>query len=265
MLRHLFLHIHKVGGTSVVENLWKPAFPLHERHVEEDFHPGAELYGHQYTYKDMYVVSQFHGLPYQDVFTAYVNGGKVPRHCRLYSGHMCYGVHRAFDGPYRYSTILRHPVERTLSHFHLVKSLGGFDGDFAAYLERGGPEVANYQCKMLTPVGFCHGYQPTEGDLHAAIHRLDTEFDFAVTEHIDAFIDGMIEKYRLPIENRCVVVNRTDDAATVKAHPQFEHRRFPVDPQLLPRLAELNVLDMRFYEFAKRESTRRWLGGVTAS
>lgn len=265
MLCHIFLHVHKTGGTSVVENLWMPAVPLDDRHVEEDLIPGGVLHGRPYTYAEMYGLAYHHGLAYKDVFAAYWNVAKVPKYCRLYSGHMGYGVHEAIDGPCRYSTVLRHPIERTLSHYHLIQSLGVFDGDFGDYLDRGGIEVSNYQVKMLTRFGFCHSPGVTEGDLHEAIHHLETQFDFAVTEHIDAFVDGMIAKYRLPIDNRRAVVNRTDDAATVKGFPQRSHRRFPVDEALLPKLVAMNAFDLRLYEYAREASAKRWLGGVNAS
>lgn len=261
MLTHLFLHMHKVGGTSVVENLWKPAVPLAERHVEEDLIHGGERFGEFYSYLHMHILTHQYGLAYRDVFASFWNAGKVPRGRRLYSGHFGYGIHDVVGGPCRYSTVVRDPVARTVSHFHLSKSLGNFAGDFAEYLDSGRVETRNYQVTALTRNGFSQPGGVAEGDLHEAVHNLSTEFDFCVTEHIDAFVDGMIAKYRLPVENRRRVANRTADSTHVKGWPLSEHRRFPVDEVLLPRLAELNQLDLRLYEFAQAASAARWLAG----
>lgn len=258
MLRHLFLHIQKAGGTSVVENLWKPAVPVAERYLEDDLVAGGASHGEPHTYFEMSVVSHVYGLPYRDVFAAFWNAGKLPRHCRLYSGHFGYGIHEVIGGPCRYCTVIRQPVGRVISHFNLLKSLDFFDGDFGQYLTSGKMEVDNYQVRALTRRGFCHA-PVAEGDLHEAIHNLTSGFDFCVTEHLDEFVDGMIEQYRLPIENCRVVANRTADATHVKGSPHIAHQQFPVDPDLLPRLAEMNYLDMRLYEFAKRVSAERWL------
>ncbi len=258
MLRHLFLHIHKTGGTSVVENLWKLAVPLPERYLEDDLVAGGPLHGQPHFYAEMNVLSHVYGLPYADLFRAFWNAGKIPQHCRLYSGHFGYGVHEVVGGPCRYSTVIRRPVERVVSHFHMFASLGGCAPDFGLLLESGKMEVNNYQVRALTSGGFRHAAM-AEADLHEAIHNLTTMFDFCVTEHLDEFVDGLIARYRLPIRNPRVVANRTDEATHVKGWPHAEHRRFPVDPALLDRVAELNALDQRLYEFAAEASARRWL------
>ncbi|RMF44311.1 MAG: hypothetical protein D6755_09305 [Anaerolineae bacterium] len=41
---------------------------------------------------------------------------------RLLTGHIPYGVHTLFERPARYFTILREPVERTLSYYYYVRS-----------------------------------------------------------------------------------------------------------------------------------------------
>ncbi|HET6446192.1 MAG TPA: sulfotransferase family 2 domain-containing protein [candidate division Zixibacteria bacterium] len=40
-------------------------------------------------------------------------------------GHIPYGVHNYVDGPYAYFTFLRHPIERTISHYYFLKSKTG--------------------------------------------------------------------------------------------------------------------------------------------
>jgi hypothetical protein len=169
-------------------------------------------------------------------------------------------VHEVIGGPCRYATVIRNPIDRTLSHYHLLRSLGAFTGDFRAYLDGGGVEASNYQVKCLTRRGFEHGRRPTESDLDDALHALDCRFDYCVTEHIHEFVDGMIAGYGFRVTNSRAVHNRTADAATVKGSPHAAHRTFPVDPALLPRLAELNELDMRLYDHARRASGVRWLG-----
>ncbi len=259
MLRHLFLHVHKSGGTSVVENLWKPLVRADERHLEDDLLPGGVHHGRPHTYTEMYRVAQNHGLAYADVFRAFWGAGRLPTHARLYSGHMAFGAHEAMPEPFRYSTVIRHPVERTVSHFHLVKSVGAFGGSFADYVECGGVEVTNYQVKLLTRRGFRHYPALGDGDLDEAVHNLSTLFDFCVTEHLDDFVDGLIAFYRFPVENRRLIANRTAEAAEVKGSPGVPHRRFEVDEKLLSRLAEQNRLDMGLYEWARERSAARWL------
>ncbi|MEX2400241.1 MAG: sulfotransferase family 2 domain-containing protein [Rhodothermales bacterium] len=40
---------------------------------------------------------------------------------RLVMGHMYFGIHRHLPGPSTYITMLRHPVDRVISHYHYVK------------------------------------------------------------------------------------------------------------------------------------------------
>lgn len=44
---------------------------------------------------------------------------------RLIKGHMDFGVHRFIANPYAYITILRHPVERVISHYYYVMRTAG--------------------------------------------------------------------------------------------------------------------------------------------
>ena len=261
MLRHLFLHIHKTGGTSVVENLWRPLIPLAERYLEDDFLPGEPLEGSPYLFQHMYTIARDYHLRYRDVFAAFWNT-HMPRDRRLYSGHFGFGIHEIIGEPYRYSTVIRHPVERTLSHFHLLKSIEAFPGGFADYLAADGYEVSNYQVKMLTRDGFFRFHMTESKYLDEALHHLMTEFDFCTTESIDDFMDELIARYHWPIENRRIVANRTDDMRTVKGSPQFAHRRFPIDPELVKVLEQKNQLDMILYRTAREEYRRRRAASV---
>lgn len=40
---------------------------------------------------------------------------------RLIKGHLYFGIHRRLPNPFTYITILRHPVDRVVSHYHYVK------------------------------------------------------------------------------------------------------------------------------------------------
>ena len=42
---------------------------------------------------------------------------------RYLSGHVPFGVHRVFDRPARYITVLRNPVERVVSSFYFQKQI----------------------------------------------------------------------------------------------------------------------------------------------
>ena len=46
------------------------------------------------------------------------------RQLRVCRGHFPFGLHRIVNGPYTYVTILRHPVDRMISHYHYVKEYG---------------------------------------------------------------------------------------------------------------------------------------------
>lgn len=256
MLKYLFLHMHKTGGTSVVENFWKPSIPLDERYLEEDHLPGGPREQEAYLYNYMYCTARDFRLNYRDVFTAFWNT-HLPRDRRLYLGHFGYGIHDVIGGPCRYATVVRDPIARTISHFHVVKSLKAFDGDFGDYIQSGGIETSNYQTMLLTRDGFSRRHCLTVADLDEALHNLTTEFDFCVTEDIDDFVDELIVKYRRPIVNARIWANRTDDSITVKGSPLFVHERFPVDESAMGLLIEKNQLDLVLYQSARDESRRR--------
>jgi hypothetical protein len=117
--------------------------------------------------------------------------------CRVFKGHMPFGLHELLPEPSRYITFLRDPVRRVLSHYRMVvrkKQLPAghqIDPSRADWNLGAVPALArsfdNGQVRMLAgadlrlPFGAC-----TEEHLQLATRNLDTHFEFVgLTERFD--------------------------------------------------------------------------------
>jgi hypothetical protein len=117
--------------------------------------------------------------------------------CRVFKGHMPFGLHELLPGPSRYITFLRDPVRRVLSHYRMAvrkKQLPHdhwIDPSRADWNLGAAPALArsfdNGQTRMLAgadlqlPFGAC-----TDEHLQLAKRNIDTHFDFVgLTERFD--------------------------------------------------------------------------------
>ena len=108
----------------------------------------------------------------------------MPANLAFLRGHMNYGVHRDF--PVRYSTVLREPIARCISHFELYRvqrAVQGWRSSFEEFITR--EWANNLQCQMLA------GVLPTTGRsrrlLETARKHLCDFFAVGFSDDLDDF------------------------------------------------------------------------------
>ena len=117
--------------------------------------------------------------------------------CRVFKGHMPFGLHELLPEPSRYITFLREPVRRVLSHYRMAIRKNQLPADHQIDPSRAdwnlgafpalGRSFDNGQTRMLAgaclrlPFGACR-----EEHLQLAKRHVDTHFDFVgLTERFD--------------------------------------------------------------------------------
>ncbi|MCP5097379.1 MAG: sulfotransferase family protein [Chloroflexi bacterium] len=93
---HIFLHIPKTAGTTMYQILRSTYRPEQTHHFVGD--PGMDT-----------AISQFKGLSKQQ-----------KEQLTLISGHVEFGIHTHLPQPATYFTLLRDPIERTLSDYYYI-------------------------------------------------------------------------------------------------------------------------------------------------
>jgi hypothetical protein len=203
----IILHMPRTGGVSLRRALrgrWGAAFKVLKAEAADPFEPIAASIGPE---------------------------------IRVVQGHMNHGLHAFIERPARYATLLRHPVERTLSHFRLVNQLRSEAGrgpvGLDVFLEQ---EIAgNLQAEFLAGV-FRRADLPEE-----------RVFDLA-REHLRA----------------CAIVGRFDDLerySRALGLGELRHRNsWGEHPELSSeqeeRLRSRTALDLALYELAGSDAFR---------
>lgn len=170
-------------------------------------------------------------------------------------GHFRFGVHRWVEGPYRYVTFLRDPVDRVISHYHFALERPETPGgDRLRALTEGELEEAvthpdvrqlqNFQTRLLA--GFDDEGRPFPGGrsdeeiLARAKENLDRCAVVGLTERFDESIALMKLAFgwKTPVYARR---NPTSERPAVEAVPR----------RLVALIEERNRLDRALYEHAQ--------------
>ena len=164
----IFLHIPKAAGTTMASIL-------------------TGHYGSKATYRTrMNAFKHMQALPENE-----------RRRLRLVHGHMPFGIHQYLPQPSVYFTLLRHPVERVISHYYFVLKSPSHPGYPIAQAARSVAEYVgcglqkqtnNVQTRHLSGVSGTVGFDEcTRQHLRLAQQHLDTAFAVAGTsEQFDA-------------------------------------------------------------------------------
>jgi hypothetical protein len=240
--RWFFVHVQKTGGTDLFTRLGgDPSIPLeHERWFsEEEIYPNA-------TDGDVFTVA-----PQLSVEQLVLRWKERRDQIRIVMGHFPLCTVELLDADFITLTVLREPVERTLSFLRHHRRLTPEDKDkpleeiyddpfrFEALLHNHmvkmfALEKENMTDGMLTSVEF------TTAHLERAKQQLATVDVIGLQEDFESFCRDLEARYGWPLGG-----------------PFFANRTQAVDvaPSFRERIARDNAMDVELYEFA-RELTR---------
>lgn len=227
------IHISKTAGTAIRE--------LFQSHYE----PAA--------------VFKVEALAIPRAIRRYLQLGAEDRRRIAYvTGFMPFGFHAAVGDQPRYFTMLRHPVDRVISHYHYVKrntrallheplmregaTLQDYVTTFSGSSFVNNGHVRYLGARKMHPVE-----HPSEHALERAEERLlETYVTFGLVERFDDSL-RMLAEAAPWIPSTFERVNANPEEAPAEA----------VDPATRDLIAETNSLDMDLYEKARSEFEAR--------
>ncbi len=241
-----FVHVMKTGGTTLFEY-------LRDRYSPKELWPNPNLDlrfdGSRLDVRHHLSVSYLAGL-----------SEERRRQIRVYSGHLPYAAHEVLGPDVAMVTVLRDPVERTISLLRQFRrsTPGLQDPDRPrpladATLEQVyahpavfAPLVLNHQTKIFSmratdhPESYLDLVHVDDARLESAKASLATVDVVGVMERYDDFLDALEAKFGW-------AVGRESHA---NATPATDHE--PVSDALREQIAADNAIDIEFYEHAKQ-------------
>jgi hypothetical protein len=244
--RVLFIHVMKTGGTTLLTALGQQLEP-------DELYPDRT--------EDMAADASTR-IAFRHMTLKALE--KIPeerrRRIRVFVGHFPYLAKQVIGGELDVITVLRDPVERTIS------LLRQFQRPAALWLESPpraalgdlsleevyeqplvfDPLVLNHQTKLFSmteadePGGYMHPIDVDDRRLQLAKQNLAEVDVVGITERYDAFIDEVTRRYGW----------RVSADARLNAAPVDEG--FEVSDALRRRIAEDNAIDVELYEFARQ-------------
>lgn len=239
--RCVFMHVPKCGGTSVSEALYATV-PLHQKIGILDSPSIRRAMAIQALGLDDEISFHDEGLHAAEIadFREKLVLMHMAHDCRLVHGHFLFSeaAWQQFGHAYRYVSILRDPVERTISNYRMDRRSGVFDGDFDAFLDS-----AEGRRKALHMLRFFGGQSEIADDQIEAVTKL-------ARQNIDRFtLIGFLDD--LPGFAR-------DFADIFGARPAIAHynrasdKGLELTPAQRGRLEALCAPDLVLYEHALR-------------
>lgn len=188
------------------------------------------------------------------------------RRIRYVTGHLPMGLHRAFDRPAKYFTVIRHPVERVISHFFFriqekVPYLkNGRLLTFEEYVEsRNDVFLCDYQVRVVSGCPEFDAERPAQGMQTPGAPVQSPHLEEAKRNIEDHFLTAA------PLENMlelALLLRRVYEwpmrrlLTEYKAPTRQRPRRDDVSPRLIKIIEDCNSHDMALYE---------WVGNRFAS
>lgn len=229
----IFLHIPKTAGTSLQALIRRQFRP--DLVFETDSNDPRET------------MREFPRLPEHD-----------REKFRVILGHLWFGLHRAIPRPSTYITVLRHPVERIISHYYYVKrtpahylyrEVTGKHLGLEAYVAGGlSTELNNGQTRLLSgeydderfPFGCCPDELLLKAKQHLAAH-------FSVVGIKERFgetlqLTGRVFNWKIADIHKNVTENRPGLG--------------DIPPGVIGTISAYNRLDLELYEYGKEIFSR---------
>ncbi|MGF1514702.1 MAG: sulfotransferase family 2 domain-containing protein [Elainellaceae cyanobacterium] len=219
----IFLHIPKAAGTTMASIL-------------------RAHYGSEASYRTrMHAFAHLQTLPEAE-----------RRRLRLIHGHMPFGLHKHLPQPAVYVTLLRHPVERVISHYYFVLKSPSHPGYPVAQAARSIAEYVgcglqkqtnNVQTRHISGVGGTAGFDDcTPQHLQQAKRNLDRAFVVAGTsEQFDATL--LLLGQRLGWS--------PSPYPRLNVNPQRPKREL-ISPRAIAIIERYNALDLALYHYVNQ-------------
>lgn len=230
--RYVFVHVMRTGGTSMRRLLWS-------RFPQERIYPNQAVIEARGQYPEI---------------------GEVARHppgffrrFDLVAGHYPYRVVDLLPGRPAVLTLLRHPVQRTLSHLRRAAStMPAFRGmDFHEILDGERFRAHFVEDYMTRYFSFRSPAERESVNLPLPIDR--SRLEDARRALDDCLWVGITEQYQRSLD---LLATMTDLRLSVPRHDNRSTHRGEVDEALIRRIEELTQLDHELYEHARRRLER---------
>ena len=242
----IHMHIPKTGGTSL-NSMLQHAFPSDE--VADTMVIDDRLYNGLGVASYDLCVQRLTSYSAVDL-----------RRIRYVTGHLCFGVHRIFNRPAKYFTVIRNPVDRVISDFffriqeneaylkdgkplsfeeYVEAQQDVFLRDYQVRVISGSAELEAARCPpgMQTP-----GPQVTSAHLEQAKRNIEEHFLTAAPLENILELALLIRKvYRWPMRRML-----TEYKARTRQRP----RMHDVSPRTLKTIEECNANDIALYHWA---------------
>jgi len=230
-MKIIFLHIPKAGGTT-----------LHN--IFERLYPTSEVF----TIKG----NREHGL---DAFKTLSEEEKAK--IQVLKGHMPFGLHSYFKEEIKYITLFRNPVNRVVSHYeyvlrkpkhYLYERVKGSNMTLEDYaLSDLSTELDNHQCRSFLDVDDIEINRFNEIAFDRVLQNLK--------KHSVTF--GLVEEFDASLLLFRQELGWSQYPYYVKLNTNPDNRKIDVPQELANKIAARNRWDVRLYEYAKSEFSRR--------
>ncbi|MGB5982842.1 MAG: sulfotransferase family 2 domain-containing protein [Nonlabens sp.] len=163
----------------------------------------------------------------------------------LLQGHFNYGIHEIFERDFRYITMLRNPIERTISFYNYIRRqkehrlLSAVQNRtlLECITEIRDFDVINGQARKLS------GTHNEDKMLDLALKNIDQHFDFVgIQERFDESLILLHKTYNW---------NKIFYKSLNKTSKQSE-----ISPELISAITETNEIDMKLYEIINQRFTK---------
>jgi hypothetical protein len=246
----IHLHIAKTGGTSL-SSMVKHGFRSEE--VFESINQGEEVYNglDRVTYESSERRLTDYGL----------------NRIRYLSGHVPMGVHRVFDRPAKYMTVIRHPVDRVISYFFFRTQIddpylkNGKPLTFEEYVEsRYDNQLLDYQVRVVSGSSDFEAAVPERGgqvfgtqveSRHLEEAKRNIEEHFMTIAQLEQMTDLALLLRRIygwPMRRL-----QTEYKNPTKGRPSLKD----IPPRLIRIVEDCNSHDMELYEWVGKRFTEQ--------